>query len=85
MQMAIAAVEQQEMTIRCAAICYGIAPSTLHDRISGKVKDGATQGVVPYLTRQEEEEFASFLRCCADIGYAHSLPQVRTIFMRCVL
>ena len=85
MQMAIAAVEQQEMTIRCAAICYGIAPSTLHDRISGKVKDGATRGVVPYLTRQEEEEFASFLRCCADIGYAHSLPQVRTSFMRCVL
>ena len=76
MQMAIAAVEQQEMTIRRAAICYGIAPSTLHDRISGKVKDGATRGVVPYLTRQEEEEFASFLGHCADIGYAHSLPQV---------
>jgi len=76
MQIAIAAVEQQEMTIRCAAICYGIAPSTLHDRISGKVKDGATRGAVPYLTKQEEEEFASFLGRCADIGYAHSLPQV---------
>ena len=56
MQMAVAAVEQREMTIRRAAICYGIAPSTLHDRISGKVKDGATWGVVPYLTKQEEEE-----------------------------
>ena len=45
MQMAIAAVEQQEMTMRRAAICYGIAPSTLHERISGKVKDGATRGL----------------------------------------
>ena len=61
MQIAIAAVEQHEMTIRRAAICYGIAPSTLCDRISGKVKDGATRGAVPYLTKQEEEEFASFL------------------------
>ena len=42
MQMAIAAVEQQEMTIKYAALCYGTPSSTLHDRISGKVKDGAT-------------------------------------------
>ena len=84
MQMAIAAVEQQEMTMRRAAICYGIAPSTLHDGISGKVKDGATQGVVPYLTKQEEEEFASFLAQCADIGYAHSLPQVLALAQQIV-
>ena len=61
MQMAIATIEQQEMTMRHAAICYGIAPSTLHDRISEKVKEGATWGAVPYLTKQEVEEFASFL------------------------
>ena len=84
MQMAIAAVEQQEMTMRRAAICYGIAPSTLHDRISGKVKDDATRGVVPYLTKQEEEEFASFLARCADIGYAHSLPQVLALAQQIV-
>ena len=74
MQMAIAAVEQQKMTLRHAALCYGIPLSTLHDRISGKVKDCATRGAVPYLTK--EEEFANFLACCADIGYAHSLPQL---------
>ena len=84
MQMAIAAVEQQEMTMRRAAICYGIAPSTLHDRISGKVKEGATRGAVPYLTKQEEEEFASFLARCADIGYAHSLPQVLALAQQIV-
>lgn len=84
MQMAIAAVEQREMTIRRAALCYGIAPSTLHDRISGKVKDGATRGVVPYLTKQEEEEFASFLVRCADIGYAHSLAQVLALAQQIV-
>ena len=83
-QMAIAAVEQQEMAMRRAAICYGIVPSTLHDRISGKVKDGATRGVVPYLTKQEEEEFASFLARCADIGYAHSLPQVLALAQQIV-
>ena len=84
MQMAIAAVEQQEMTMRHAAICYGIAPSTLHDRISGKVKDGATLGVILYLTKQEEQEFASFLARCADIGYAHSLPQVLALAQQIV-
>ena len=84
MQMAVAAVEQREMTIRRAAICYGIAPSTLHDRISEKVKDGATRGVVPYLTKQEEEEFASFLARCADMGYAHSLPQVLALAQQIV-
>ena len=52
--MAIAAVEQQEMTIRHAAICYGIATSTLYGRISGKVKDDPTQGAVPYLTNRRK-------------------------------
>jgi len=38
------------------------------------MKDGATWGVVPYLTKQEEEEFASFLEDVLT-GYVHSLPQ----------
>ena len=64
MQMAIAAVEQQEITIRRAAICYGIAPSTLHDRISGKVKDGAgaTRGGCPISNKTRGRRIRKFLR-----------------------
>ena len=61
MQMAIAAVEQQEMTMRRAAICYGIAPSTLHDRISGKVKDGATRGGCPLFNQTGGRGICKFL------------------------
>ena len=73
--LALAAVDQGE-TIRSAALRFGVARSTLHDRITGKVQEGAKRGPPTYLTLEEEEELASFLLRCADIGYAHSLPQV---------
>ena len=75
MHLALAAVDQGE-TIRSAALRFGVARSTLHDRITGKVQEGAKRGPPTYLTLEEEEELASFLLRCADIGYAHSLPQV---------
>ena len=71
------------MTMRRAAICYGTAPSNLHNRISGKVKEGATRGAVLYLTKQEEEEFTSFLARCTNIGYAHFLLQLLALAQDC--
>lgn len=75
MQKALAAVDKGE-SIRSAALRFSVARSTLHDRVSGKVKEGSKRGPPTYLTIEEEEELASFLLRCADIGYAHSLPQV---------
>ena len=51
-----------------------MARSTSHDRVSGKVQEGAKRGPPTYLTIEEEEELANFLLRCADIGYPHSLP-----------
>lgn len=75
MQKALAAVDQGE-SIRSAALPFGVARSTLHDRVTRKVQEGTKRGPPTYLTLEEEEELASFLLRCADIGYAHSLPQV---------
>ena len=54
----------------------GIPRSTLHDHISGKVKQYAKQGPKPYLTAEEEEELANFLLRCARIGYPHTQQQI---------
>ena len=44
------------MTVRRAALVYGIPKSTLHDRVSGKVNHEARVGAPKYLTDEEEEE-----------------------------
>ena len=44
-----------------AAAMYGIPTSTLFDHMTGKVEIGVNPGPKPYLSREEEEELASFL------------------------
>ena len=63
-------------SVRHAAELCGVPKSTLYDRMSGKVKQGAKPGPDPYLTVEEEEELASFLCKCAKIGYPHTQKQV---------
>ena len=74
MQDALEAVDRG-MSIRDAARMYKVARSTLHDRVSGKTR-GDLPGPKPYLTSLEEEELASFLVRCAEIGYGYTLQQV---------
>ena len=83
MHLALAAVDQGQ-TICSAALQFGVAHSTFHDRITGKVQEGVKRGPPAYLTLEEEEELASFLLRCADIGYAHSLPQVLALVQNVV-
>ena len=40
---------------------------------------GARRCPPSYLTIKEEDELSNFLVCCAEIGYAHSLPQVLSL------
>lgn len=75
MQEALQAVEQGGTSIRSAAKRFNVARSTLHDHVSGKVKEGAARGPPTYLTEVEEEELASFFLRCANIGYGHTLEQ----------
>ena len=73
MSKAIAAVTQEGLLIREAALQFGVPKSTLGDRISGRVLSGATSGPQTYLS---EEELVQFLLRCAEIGYPKSRKQV---------
>ena len=56
--------------------------STLSDRLSGRVLNGATSGPDTYMDRSEEEELVKFLIRCAVIGYAKSREQVLALVKR---
>ena len=84
MSEAVKAVEMRKLSIRKASIMYNVPKSTLHDRVSGKVDLEGKPGKKPYLSIEEEEELVSFLLKCAEIGYAHTRPQVLSLVQRIV-
>ena len=55
---------------------FGVPTTTLYDHMTGKVSIGAQSGPKPYLTREEEEELASFLIQTSKIGYPHTKSQL---------
>ena len=55
-------------SINTIAVVYGVPKSTLHDRISGKVRHGRKPGPSPYLDHTEEQELADHLITVAKIG-----------------
>lgn len=82
MEKAIEAVHNGTLSIRRAAEVYNIPKSTLHDRISGKVVQGASSGPEPYLTVTEETELVQFLTKCASMGFARNKKQIFDIVDR---
>ena len=62
-----------------AAKLHGVPRSTLHDRISRKIKHGTNPGPKPYLTKAEETELSNFLIDVSKAGYGKSRKQVITI------
>ncbi len=66
---AVCAVQRDGVSIRRAAITYGLPKSTLYDHVSGKVSRLAKPGPKPYLSEEEEEGLVNFLVKCAQIGY----------------
>ena len=84
MSEAVKAVEMRKLSIRKASIMYNVPKSTLHDRVSRKVDLEGKPGKKPYLSIEEEEELVSFLLKCAEIGYAHTRPQVLSLVQRIV-
>ena len=67
------------MTVRRAALEYNVPKSTLHDRVSGRVKPGAKPGPSRYLNDEEEEEIVRWIIGCAEVGYAKSVKEVRAV------
>ena len=78
MELALRDVANGTLTVRKAALAYGIPKSTLHDHASGKVHPGAGVGLPKYLTN-EEDELVKWLEGCAEVGCAKSIRQVRAV------
>ena len=58
---------------------YSVPPTTLKDRISGRVKHGSRPGPPPYLTPTEENELVDFLVQCSKIGYGKTRREIFSI------
>ena len=71
MDKALEAVVQDGFTVRRAAAEFNVPKSTLGDRVSGRVKQGAVSGPQKYLSTADKE-LTRFLLGCAAIGYAKS-------------
>ena len=76
MKAAMEAVRSGKYGANKAEKLYEIPPSTLKDRLSGRVKHGRKPGPDPYLTDAEEKELSAFLVQCADIGYGKTRREV---------
>ena len=71
------------VSIRSAAVMYGVPRSTLGEHIGGKQLPGGRSGD-PYLTLEEEEELVSFLVQTATIGYPHTINDVLCVVQKIV-
>ena len=57
----------------------GVPPTTLKDRLSGRVHHGVKSGPKQYLSCEEETELATFLTSCASVGYGKTRRDVMGI------
>ena len=76
MKEAMKAVHNGKMPINHAALEHGVPPTTLKDRLSGRVKHGTKPGPRPYLSPEEEEELALFVVNCSKMGYGKTRRKV---------
>ena len=79
MSLAVEAVRSGEMGVRRAHQEFGVPKSTLYDRVSGRVQEGAVSGPQAYLTKEEEDELVHFLVECARFGFPRTRKQVIAI------
>ena len=77
MEAAIEAVKSGS-GINRAAIDHGIPPTTLKDRLSGKVKQEAS-GRPRYLNKDEEAKLSNFLKQYSSIGLGKTRQDVMKI------
>ena len=79
MVKAMEAVRSEGMRINKAASVFEVPPTTLKDRLSGRVKHGVNPGPIPYLSKVEEVELTSFLIQSSGIGYGKTKREVINI------
>ena len=62
-----------------AARDHSIPPTTLKDRISGRVQNGMKSGPRACMSKEEEDELEAYLIKCAKLGYGKTRWQVKGI------
>ena len=78
---ALSLVREENVSVRTAALSYGIPKSTLHDHCSGKVK-GSKRGPPTILSDAEELKLAEWEMEMASIGYGRTRVQVSEMVKR---
>ena len=79
MEAAMNTVSTGAASINKAAFLHGVPPTTLKDRISGRVKHGTRSGPKRYLDKNEEQDLADHLVEAASIGYGKTRREVKMI------
>jgi len=83
MTEAMEAVRSGSAGMNEAARMHGVPPTTLKDRMSGKIKHGTKSGPQRYLNDEEESEFAEFLKESSTMGYGKTRRDVLRIAESC--
>ena len=79
MTSACKSVLEDGISANKAAAIHGVPPSTLKDRLSGRVKHGDMPGPKPYLSTEEEQGLATHLIEASSMGYGKTRRDVYSI------
>ena len=79
MLAALDAVIKDGLSGNRAAILHGVPPSTLKDRLSGRVVHGKKPGPAPYLNSKEEKELSDHLILAARSGFGKTRRDVMNL------
>ena len=72
MEKALEKVKSGNTSINQVAKDHGVPPTTLKNRVSGRVEHNTNPGPSRYLNETEEKEFADFLMQTSSVGYERS-------------
>ena len=73
------AVRKEPISINKAALLHGVPPTTLKDRLSGRVAHSTKPGPVKYLNDEEDCALSDHLIKAAKAGYGKTQGQVKVI------
>lgn len=79
MSAAVTDVKTNGLSIRKAAAKYSVPPTTLNNRTTGKIQEGAKWGRAPLLSKADEEGLLENAKKRAELGVGYSKHN----FLRC--
>ena len=79
LQLALAAINDEKLSLRQAASMYGILKSTLALYMSGKSQIGMKPGQSPFISAEEEKILVEYVLHMSRIGYGRTKEQLQDI------